>query len=245
MGTDIHGVVQVRYDPSKSWYDKLPIEGDRNYFAFAILGGVRNGSGLAGVLTHQPIRPIQENRGLPADFVMSGEDPEEHIEQGYSRTHKRCRVRVDVSGIETEASIRESDEVVSIYVDEFGDVLSSTWMGDHSHGWVTLAEWFDWRGWGDNVRHTGIVSRQTYTVWRDAGAEGPPDEYCGGISGPDIVVWSGLGDELPNWTHRQVTWIEKPEDSCRTLCAFMRYLDSKWGNWPGRENVRLVFGFDS
>jgi hypothetical protein len=42
-----------------TWYS------DRNYRVFAALADVRNGSGFAGVYTHDPIVPISQPRGLP------------------------------------------------------------------------------------------------------------------------------------------------------------------------------------
>jgi hypothetical protein len=44
-----------------NWY------GDRNYSLFAMLADVRNGSGVAGVLTGEGFRPIAEPRGWPSD----------------------------------------------------------------------------------------------------------------------------------------------------------------------------------
>ena len=46
---------------SRRWYE------NRNYTVFAVLGNVRNGSGFAGVYTHDPIKPISNNRGVPDD----------------------------------------------------------------------------------------------------------------------------------------------------------------------------------
>lgn len=40
----------------------------RNYRHFALLGDVRNGSGFAGVYTHDPIPSISSGRGYPADI---------------------------------------------------------------------------------------------------------------------------------------------------------------------------------
>lgn len=34
-------------------------------------------------------------------------------------------------------------------------------------------------------------------------------------------------------------------DMCKVFWAFVNYLDVKYGGKMGRENVRLVFGFDS
>lgn len=70
MGTDIHGRLQRRYYPEAPYTDEGPIEDDRNYRVFAMLAGVRNGVGFAGVKTHEPLVPISEPRGLPADLEL-------------------------------------------------------------------------------------------------------------------------------------------------------------------------------
>lgn len=46
---------------------------DRNYRVFALLGNVRNGSGFAGVYTHDEIPYIQDNRGRPDDITPEAE----------------------------------------------------------------------------------------------------------------------------------------------------------------------------
>jgi len=53
---------------------KLPeFFGERNYRVFALLGNVRNGSGFAGVYTHDPIESISSERGRPADISKEAE----------------------------------------------------------------------------------------------------------------------------------------------------------------------------
>jgi hypothetical protein len=74
MGADIHGRVQIRYQHSEKWQDAGSIEDDRNYRVFAMLAGVRNGYGFAGCNTHEPLVPISEPRGLPADAEIVGGD---------------------------------------------------------------------------------------------------------------------------------------------------------------------------
>lgn len=77
MGTDIHGRLQRRYNPEGAYFDAGPIEDGRSYAVFAMLAGVRNGYGFAGVKTHEPLVPISEPRGLPADNPKyEGEDAE-------------------------------------------------------------------------------------------------------------------------------------------------------------------------
>lgn len=70
MGTDIHGFVQSRYNESR-YQNVAEIESGRNYRVFAMLAGVRNGFGFAGVKTHEPLIPISEPRGLPSDLGLS------------------------------------------------------------------------------------------------------------------------------------------------------------------------------
>jgi hypothetical protein len=68
MGTDIHGIMQAKIDGV--WQD-VPhnYEGSRHYMLFAWLGNVRNGFGFAGCATHNPIKPLSDNRGLPDNFT--------------------------------------------------------------------------------------------------------------------------------------------------------------------------------
>jgi hypothetical protein len=82
MGTDIHIVIQRRGDSGWEeivWRgrpgtaDGIPVcprgFDDRNYDLFAIIGGVRNGRGFAGVKTGSGWPTIASCRGLPDDFT--------------------------------------------------------------------------------------------------------------------------------------------------------------------------------
>lgn len=69
MGTDIHAIFQRKegdqWKMVESRYEEV-----RHYFLFAWLANVRNGSGFAGIKTHDPIEPLSDLRGLPEDFVI-------------------------------------------------------------------------------------------------------------------------------------------------------------------------------
>jgi|ERR1700733_7472888 len=68
MGCDIHPYAEVRVNGRwQRSYIKVPR--DRNYWAFGVLANVRNGYGVAGSYTGEPVTPISEPRGLPADCV--------------------------------------------------------------------------------------------------------------------------------------------------------------------------------
>lgn len=69
MGTDIHGVVQQRF-PDEPWETVSQIIRERNYALFSALAGVRCLNG--------DLAPVQESRGLPADFACVPGDPEWH-----------------------------------------------------------------------------------------------------------------------------------------------------------------------
>lgn len=139
MGTDIHGIVQSRWpateeckEPSK-WLFEGEIEDGRNYVVFAILAGVRNGFGFAGVETHNPIEPIAEPRGLPCDF---------ELRDGMFAKHGWL-----------------SDEFYEKCPEEKDRDL--VWFGDHSFSWLTLQEvmGFDW---SQPLDRCGIISREVY-----------------------------------------------------------------------------------
>ena len=76
MGCDIHVCIEKRVDGvwqfvgSDAW-DNNPDREHwdiwRDYDLFAILGGVRNGFGVAGIRTGSGFTPIAIGRGLPAD----------------------------------------------------------------------------------------------------------------------------------------------------------------------------------
>lgn len=72
MGTDIHSVVQVKSYGDDWQTVEHRLNGDpRSYDYFAILAGVRNGSGFAGIKTGDGYKPIAEPKGLPDDFAIT------------------------------------------------------------------------------------------------------------------------------------------------------------------------------
>jgi hypothetical protein len=88
MGCDIHTRVEVflpRVEGAPRWvmfdddiFDtgwgegRMTCEpfGDRNYTLFALLANVRNGYGFAGIVTGNPVTPLDEPRGVPSNASL-------------------------------------------------------------------------------------------------------------------------------------------------------------------------------
>jgi hypothetical protein len=178
MGTDIHGVWQKR--AGKEWQD-IPsmYEQERHYSLFAVLAGVRNGYGFAGIRTGEPVTPIAEPRGIPADFACVDD---EHPVASF-----------DV----IDDSRREEQE---------RDKDLNVWLGDHSHSWLTGAEILAWAETAPEVVKCGVLTREVYEKWDGKSC---PENYNGGVMGARVVTIDDSGvarATTPNWTHVSVHW---------------------------------------
>lgn len=213
MGTDIHGVFQRHDKATGRWLDiASKYEQDRHYQLFAVLAGVRNGYGFAGIQTGEPVAPIAEQRGLPADFDLDDDaHPIAALEYMDPRRQKYQR----------------ADEKLEV------------WMGDHSHSWLTGAEMLDWAEKAPEVVKTGILGRDVYEAWD---GKSRPTNYCGGISGRDVVLVNDNDVEkaqTPSWTHIRCHW----QSDLRAELAY--FFDEVARLIAEHGNVRFVFGFDS
>lgn len=176
MGTDIHGVFQA-FDNGQ-WRDVESSYGqDRHYQLFAVLAGVRNGYGFAGVPTGEPVTPIAQPRGLPVDFPMHGDSHPiaelAHMDPSRRKWHHD------------------------------GDALE-VWMGDHSHSWLTGEEMLAWRP--PTVTKVGILSREEYGAWTKQGAPREYCGGVSG-GGVKVINDNAVEmSETPTWTHVRVHW---------------------------------------
>jgi hypothetical protein len=110
-------------------------------------------------------------------------------------------------------------------------------MGDHSYSWLTADEILAWSP--PRVLKTGIIDRKDYETWDH---KTPPSSYCGGISGPNVVVVRDNKRELetnPKWTHVRVEWEADLREELSYFIEEIARLRAEHGD------VRMVFGFDS
>lgn len=107
------------------------------------------------------------------------------------------------------------------------------WLGYHSHSWLDWDEIINGEQPIDNIK-TGIISIDTFNSWDK---KSPPKEYCGGISGPDVVVAENINSITPQTTDVRVQWVDNSE--LQYFIDIVKEMKAKHGNG------RLVFGFDS
>lgn len=201
MGTDIHGVFQ-RHDGT-AWVDIPSKYGEgRHYQLFAVLAGVRNGTGFAGIRTGEKVTPISDPRGLPDDFEVVDED-----------THP-------ISSLDLMPEWRRK------YLQP-GEALE-VWMGNHSHSWLSADEMLGWYERAPAVVQTGIISRKEYDAWDK---QSKPDSYCSGIYGPSVLVIEEpeVGRTEQPWTHARVTWEVDLKDELKYFFDEVRRLHEEHG----------------
>lgn len=219
MGTDIHGIFQKRL-PDGTWQDvPSKYDFDRHYLLFAWLGNVRNGFGFAGIKTHDPLVPLTDGRGLPPDFTI--------LRDKYGDNDHPV------------AQIEVTPEHHQRYLKEYGPDEESAWnrywMGDHSHSWVLGTEVVEGAIKLPRLMKTGVVDRAWYDAWDGVT---PPTNYCGGISGRDVVV-KDMTQNLGNATHVQIRWFQGVAQELAYFVDEVKRLMAEHGE------VRFVFGFDS
>lgn len=225
MGTDIHPLVQRRV--SGRWERVQEPETDRprwesglharNYRVFAVLAGVRNGEGFAGIFTHRPITPIAEPRGLPED--LDAFDLIEH-------TAEECPDKDDPD-FECNHRFYFGDHDFSWVT--LAEILAYPWHEPLVEGgWVEQSVYEEWlargrvgqpKGWSGSVSGSRVVHIPEY-------------DYLAG----------GYSDRERHAFYIRCVWcIPQHEAVGRFYTETIPWL--KTLREP--EDVRLVFGFDS
>jgi hypothetical protein len=221
MGTDIHGVFQKR--DGGQWVDvEHNYEMDRHYQLFAVLAGVRNGRGFAGVPTGEAVNPIVEPRGYPEDFSAETIADEEEYD------------REDMHPI---ASLAHMDKRRAKYHTD--EEPAAIWMGDHSHSWLSGEEMLAWYQAAPCVVKTGILDRADYEAWDK---KSRPKSYSGGVFGAGVVIINDNAyerEKSPNWTHIRCDWESPLKSELAYFFDEVKRLAAEHGE------IRFVFGFDS
>ena len=133
-------------------------------------------------------------------------------------------------------------------LDEYGD---QAYLGEHSETWASYQE-LAAAPWGLVFKSAGIVPVNAVPFPYQDGWK--PESWCGGISGPGIVVWNSYKEweaagfpgkgETTDWHHVRLVWEWAPLiDS-----GFHRWVRgplAKAAEHYGPQNLRVLMGFDS
>ncbi len=237
MGCDIHGVFQRR--DGSEWVDIATLwDEERHYQLFAVLAGVRNGYGFAGVPTGERVKPISSPRGLPKDFAYEFYEhplPMEclppHRRRWWEQDHP-LEVRSMAPDVITMLSgYRYDDEPITLHE-------CAMWMGDHSFSWLMGSEMVNWYAEAPTVVKIGVISKRQFETWDKVT---PPQWYCGDVWGGEALTISEaeVGKVDVPWTDVRVTW---EQDLKKELAYFFKEVQSMMAMYG---EIRFVFGFDS
>lgn len=175
---------------------------------------------------------VSADRWVPNEYA--GEEGEEGMEVAYEsrfysgRNYDLFAILADVRNGKGFAGIKTGEGFVPIadprgLPDDVSEQIkadSDRWGIDgHSHSWLTLGELLAY-DWTQGTTKQGVVNGPQYfewNRWRRGKGEGP-DEYCGGVSGPDVEHVSEA--EL----QQRIAEIEKEVDNSPSSdCYLPRY----------------------
>jgi len=131
----------------------------------------------------------------------------------------------------------------------------NVWLGDHSFSYITAKELSDY-DWDQIVTLTGVVSVEEYKVFKE---KGEPDGWCGGVGGPSMIMLPEHKMENMIMNHHdfeadqnryytEVRWDKKYSEAVGSD-TYWEYSNLEeivgYDSKIPKEDIRLVFGFDS
>lgn len=132
-------------------------------------------------------------------------------------------------------------------VDDYDD-YGSTWMGDHSHSWFSIKEYFTRLAEVKGAIQTGVIARPHYEEWvktyPDHETRKSPSSYSGGVYGPGVIVINDNEVEKqkqPDYTYVRVEWTVDLNEEFGYFTKELERLVAEHET----EDIRFVFGFDS
>lgn len=190
---------------------------DRNYRVFAVLGNVRNGSGFAGVYTHDAIPFISDNRGHPEGVTrealakLSNEHSETWVDLAELKAY-------DYRQTITEGGVIDEQTFLKMLIDNRD--APDSWSGMVS-GALTKVLTTD--------QYAALYESPIDLLQGKAENRRPTAAYNAGVAYHIQHVWKrSLYDEVSAIPGQMIPYLEK--------------LVPKGGS---DEDVRLVFDFDS
>lgn len=150
----------------------------------------------------------------------------------------------DTRGLPADFAMTDDEEHVGI--SGKSETPYATWMGDHSHTWLSGEEMIAWSETAPTITRKGVISREQYATWKKGTS---PEGWSGAISGQTVHTieetdvegeegWTrdALDQE---WSHIRVSW---PANLGEELAYFFDEVKRLVGV---HGEIRLVCGFDS
>lgn len=239
MGTDIHMIAQARTSPKGMWHDiRVPTVNQwwaETYQEYLDEGSLARAEQVADYRINWE---VYSSRNYTL-FAVLGD-----VRNGFG-----------VAGMDMGDRITPSVGALRGLPDDFElkeDEHYGTWMGDHSYGWLTMAEAFEYP-WHTEIVKRGVISVKEWA--NDDWREGGPSSWSGGILGPNIVEYRDEEDLLlakANGTYDEnkenyvrVQWVTILEHRVEDFLDAMRYLRQIIPDIITDDNIRIVYGFDS
>lgn len=214
MGTDIHGKFQAR--TTSGWEDiDSKYDWDRNYQLFAVLAGVRNGVGFAGIPTGEAVVPISDPRGIPEDLRYDEDsiDWESDHDCFWLGDHSFSWLSGEemLQWFETAGVVKKIGVISRA---QWEHRMASGETGPPSGGWCGSV-------WGDGTATITHDMALALTI-------GSPTA----LVDHDGLTWDKV-------THVSVIWESSLRDELGYFFEEVRRLSDTYGD------IRMVFGFDS
>jgi len=220
MGCDIHMIAEVR-DESGKW------------------------SKVGKVFKNPYYDPNRENRIDPEDGFEW--NPEFTDKPYYGRNYDLFAILADVrngfgfAGVKTGEVFNPISKPKGIPKDasEESKEFMNSYGGDgHSHSYHTLEKLLSYN-WEQTNTKQGVIGIEEYEKLK--GTSKGPDTWCGGISGPNVVVSSTDKITLET-THVIYRWGIKYSDHCK---QFINQTIPTLQELGTPKNVRILFFFDN
>lgn len=113
--------------------------------------------------------------------------------------------------------------------------------GDHSFSWLSIKEILEYDGWDKPLSEVGTLTREQYEKWD---GKSVPKEWSGGCWGHGVVMTDDPNTE--GWTHIQVKFQGRTlKDACKVFWLWLEWIKLEYDWEIEKDNLRMVFGFDS
>lgn len=146
MGTDIHSIAQVKVGQKWQTVDSNIGGDNRSYNTFAVLAGIRNGYGFAGVKTGEGWPVLFETRGIPKDIETEVDD-ENYMDGTWLGDHNHSWLTLTELMAISDMFVGKTYKVIGMisekqkeHMDKTGGTPNS-WCGWTSQEGYVEAEW--------------------------------------------------------------------------------------------------------